>query len=171
MTTSSSPTLHPGTAAQAPLLSNLALRSKAFWGYDDAFLAACRGELTLDASVACDAVVAESGGTVTGFHLLAREPGRPFTGRLEMLFVEPSMIGTGIGRALLTDALLRAAGRGWTSLVLDADPGAEGFYLRLGASRVGESPSGSVVGRVLPVLELAVPRAQQGVADSDEAPP
>ena len=76
-----------------------------------------------------------------------------------MLFVEPSAIGRGVGRALLADARRDAASRGWTTLRVESDPGAEGFYLAHGARRVGLVSSGSVTGRELPLLELPVPLA------------
>jgi hypothetical protein len=34
---------------EAPLLSELAVRSKRYWGYDDDFINRCRGELLVDA--------------------------------------------------------------------------------------------------------------------------
>ena len=150
------PSLRAGTAAEAALLSDLALRSKAHWGYDAAFLAACRDDLILDVAMARAAVVAEADGAVAGFHLLVPERGAQAVGRLEMLFVEPVAMGRGIGRLLVRDALSRAAARGWRVLRLDADPHAETFYVRLGARRVGEVPSTAVPGRVLPLLELDV---------------
>ncbi|TCT06419.1 hypothetical protein EDC22_1111 [Tepidamorphus gemmatus] len=35
---------------------------------------------------------------------------------------------------------------------VDSDPFAEGFYLAMGAQRVGEAPSGAIAGRMLPRL-------------------
>jgi hypothetical protein len=37
-------------------------------------------------------------------------------------------------------------------LLIQSDPFAEGFYLRLGADRIGEVPSQALPGRVLPLL-------------------
>ena len=37
----------PATAADAPVLSNIAFRAKALWGYDAAFMEMCRDELTI----------------------------------------------------------------------------------------------------------------------------
>lgn len=45
---------------------------------------------------------------------------------------------------------------GLSSLLIDADPNAEGFYLRMGAERVGEVPSGSISGRMLPLLRYGL---------------
>jgi len=74
-----------------------------------------------------------------------------------MLFVDPTDIGSGVGRALLDDAVRYAARRGWSTLRVESDPGAEGFYVAHGARRVGAVPSGSVPGRELPLLDLPVP--------------
>ena len=151
--------LADGRADEAAALSDLALRSKAHWGYDAAFLEACREELTLTPEQAGGTrVVRDSAGTVVGFHLLAPDPDdRPGRGELLMLFVDPSAMGSGVGRVLLEDAVASAGERGWTALRVESDPGAEGFYVRHGARRVGRVPSGSVAGRELPLLELPAP--------------
>ena len=57
-------TMRPAAPSQAAFLSDLALRSKACWGYDPAFLSACRDELTIHPET-CDGVhvvVAQRGG-------------------------------------------------------------------------------------------------------------
>ena len=138
---------------EAEFLSALALRSKSHWGYSVEFLEAVRAELAMtEADCASGSViVAELDGHVVGFYALTGSP--PF-GELDSLFVDLGVIGTGIGRLLLDDALREAAARGFTSLTLDADPGAESFYLRHGAIRIGESPSGSIPGRLLPQMRF-----------------
>ena len=138
-----------GRAEDAEPLSRLALRSKGHWGYDAAFLEACRAELTVTPEQAGTTRVVRDGDVLLGFHLVD-------DGELLMLFVEPSAIGRGVGRLLLDDAVRTAAGCGWTTLRIESDPGAEGFYLAHGARRVGSVPSGSVAGRELPLLELRV---------------
>lgn len=146
--------LRPARPDEAALLSDLALRSKGHWGYDQAFLERCRAELTLRPGDLAPrrAVVAELAGRVIGFVTLEGEPPE---GEIGALFVEPDAIGsgTGAGRALFAHAVSVARAAGFARLRIDADPDAEGFYLRMGARRVGEAPSGSVPGRVLPRLE------------------
>ncbi|WP_425441239.1 hypothetical protein [Ruania alba] len=51
-------------------------------------------------------------------------------------------------------ALSSAADRGFRSLVLDADPGAEPFYAAHGAERIGSAASGSIPGRMLPHMRF-----------------
>jgi hypothetical protein len=80
----------PGEAAN---LSALALRSKAVWGYDAAFMEACRAPLTVDpeAIAKYPFYVLDEGGTITGFYGLSGQPPR---GEIEFLFVEPESIPT-----------------------------------------------------------------------------
>ncbi|MFI1147874.1 MULTISPECIES: GNAT family N-acetyltransferase [Streptomyces] len=121
----------PGEAEE---LTALVLRSKAYWGYDAAFMASCTPELRIPAGEVADRriVVAEeaSGGRVLG---LASLEGAPPVARLGLLFVEPGAIGRGVGRRLYRDALRRAAELGFRGLLIDADPHAAGFYRAMGA--------------------------------------
>lgn len=41
-------------------------------------------------------------------------------------------------------------------LVCQSDPFAEGFYLAMGMSRIGERASASIPGRKLPLLEMTL---------------
>src|SRR5690349_17541085 len=152
--------IRPARVEEASSLTELAMRSKAHWGYDDAFMAACRDELTIRPSFIDRVDVAELDGDVVGMVRLEPET-------LEDLFVEPAAIGTGVGQALFRHAVRRAAAEGMGRLRIDADPNAEGFYLAMGAVRVGESPSGSIPGRVLPKLELSVPSAIEGWVEAE----
>ncbi|UYM06216.1 GNAT family N-acetyltransferase [Solicola gregarius] len=147
--------VRPAVSAEAAILSALALRSKAHWGYSAEFLAACADELTFSPPQLASgtASVAEVAGSVAGFSLLK---GGPPEGELAALFVDPPYIGEGVGRRLLEDALAAARRLGFRRVRLDSDPGAEPFYARFGARRVGESPSGSIPGRVLPRMEFTL---------------
>jgi N-acetylglutamate synthase-like GNAT family acetyltransferase len=140
---------------EAAILSELALRSKAHWGYDETFMEKCREELTLRAAEveARRTVVAEREGRIIGFVTLQ---GEPPVGELGMLFVDPPAIGQGVGRLLFEHVLAAARGLGFVRLTLDADPHAEAFYLAMGATRVGTVPSGSIAGRELPVMVIGL---------------
>ncbi|MCP3800265.1 GNAT family N-acetyltransferase [Allokutzneria sp. A3M-2-11 16] len=140
--------LRPARPAEADELSALAQRSKAHWGYDADFMAAVRAELTYTAEhIALGGfTVAERNGEVLGFYGLAGSAPR---GELSDLWVDPPHIGTGIGRLLWTNAVRTARNMGWTELVLDAEPYAEGFYFAMGAQEIGVVTSGSLPGRTL----------------------
>ena len=147
--------LRPALPAEASSISALAMRSKAHWGYDDAFLTACEPDLTIDPAW-CDGVrllVAVRGGELLGY---CRVSGVAPNGELDGLFVDPSAIGTGVGGELLRAAAMVARSLEMTRLGIDSDPGAEEFYLHAGALRVGESPSTVIPGRMLPRLELTL---------------
>jgi GNAT superfamily N-acetyltransferase len=145
--------LRPARAGEAAGLSELAMRSKAHWGYSPEFLAACRDELTVD-PVDIEAgrvVVATRQGYVVGFSIVTGE--RPVA-ELEMLFVEPEHIGTRVGARLFEALCATAVADGFTVLHIESDPYALGFYEGRGAIRVAEAPSASIPGRTLPLLEL-----------------
>ncbi|MEU2613369.1 GNAT family N-acetyltransferase [Micromonospora sp. NPDC007271] len=142
--------IRPARPAEAGDLTELALRSKGHWGYDAEFLARCRTELTLTpADMATRQVtVAEREGQVVGLLVLA---GAPPELDLDMLFVDPPAIGSGVGRVLFEHAVAAARAAGARTLWIDADPGAEPFYRHVGAVPAGTSVSPST-GRTLPRL-------------------
>lgn len=140
------------------MLTGLVLRSKAYWGYDAEFMAACRDELTIAPGevVARRVVVAEVGRRVVG---VASLEGDPPVGEVGLLFVEPDAIGAGVGRDLYHHVLATARASGFTRLRIEADPNAVSFYRAMGARAAGGGPSGSVPGRGLPVFAVDLPRS------------
>jgi GNAT superfamily N-acetyltransferase len=151
--------IRPARPDEVAALGALAYRSKKHWGYDEAFMEACRDELTLtvDDLSSLTVYVLEHGETLLGFYALERL--RPEQQELHMLFVEPSHIRQGHGRTLLAHAKQQATTAGATSLVIQSDPHAMPFYESLGARKLGTRPSASIPGRLLPVLllQLALP--------------
>jgi GNAT superfamily N-acetyltransferase len=147
--------VRPARPDEAPALSALALRSKAHWGYDADFLARCRLVLTVSPRVidAGQVFVAEDHARVLGLCAL---DDRDAELKVDLLYVEPTAIGSGAGRALWSHAVSRARQLGLLSLSVVADPNAEGFYLRMGAARIGTVPSEVDPGRNLPLLRLAI---------------
>ena len=148
--------MRPARPAEAEALSTLALRSKAHWGYSSAFMEACRDELTYRADDIASAsfrfVVAEVDAAIVGFYALERLSAEEV--ELEALFVEPSHIGCGWGRALITHARQEAAKWGASTMTIQGDPHAEAFYRAAGGVRTGHRVSASVPGRYLPVFTI-----------------
>ncbi|MEH2626231.1 GNAT superfamily N-acetyltransferase [Bradyrhizobium sp. AZCC 1719] len=145
--------LRPARPEEGPALTELCLRSKAVWGYDDTFMQACRKELTLTPAtiLASQVQVAELNGRLAG---IAEVKSSGDTAQLEKLFVEPALLRTGAGRKLLDWAKATARAAGATALVIEADPDAADFYRRMGAVDDGLVPSGSIPGRLIPRLNL-----------------
>ena len=146
-------TMRTPTIDELPSLSGLCFRSKAVWGYDEEFMEACRGELSLEppALQLTSIVVAEQDGKPIG---VAQVKVVNDEADLLKLFVEPGALRNGIGKALFVWATDEAKKLGATRLTIDADPDAAPFYRRMGAYDVGQAPSGSVPGRMLPKLAM-----------------
>ena len=145
--------LRPARPDEAELLTDLCLRSKAVWGYDDAFMRACRAELTLSAAdlAPSSLQVAVDGNEVAGLVQIAVEGEKA---DLPKLFIAPSTLRAGVGRQLFDWAVKTARERGARWLWIEADPDAAAFYRRMGAIDDGVAPSGSIPGRYLPRLKL-----------------
>ena len=143
---------------EAAALSDLCVRSKAVWGYEDSFMALARSVLQVGVKqiAAGDVWVATTAdGSLAGIVALA--PGeQPDTLDLDKLFVEPRHIRAGFGRALLDHATQEARRRGATRLTILADPYAAPFYERRGARRIGEAPSDAIPGRMVPLYEIVL---------------
>lgn len=144
-------TVRPARPAEAGALTELVMRSKAYWGYSEEFMESCRAELTIapDQVLPSRMTVAESEGRVLAVATLEGTPAPTGDGELGMLFVEPDAIGEGVGSLLFRHIADLARSLGFRRFELDADPNAEPFYEAMGAVRVGVVPSGSIPGRTL----------------------
>ena len=142
---------------EATAITELVIRSKRHWDYDDEFIEIMTPVMTFtraDLESPADHVeVLEADGRLLGVFRLRRRTELAF---LEDLWVDPAAMGAGHGRRLFE----RAAGvaRGWGAGVMEfeADPFAEPFYLHLGAERVGMSPSEALPGRAIPLMRYAL---------------
>ncbi len=143
----------PVEAQDLAPLSALCLRSKAVWGYDEAFIEACREELTFTEQDLAETVItlAERSGELAGVVQLEVSEG---VADLLKLYVEPTMIGGGLGRLLFDWAVAEAKRQGARSMTIEADPHAKPIYEKMGAVLIGTAPSGSIPGRELPLLRL-----------------
>ena len=139
---------------EAEALTALALRSKAYWGYSQEFMAACRAELTYSQANICNNhfFVAENGNSIVGFYGLVRLSTAEI--ELEAMFVEPAFIGQGLGRTLIEHAKKSAANLGAVNMIVQSDPHATSFYLAAGGTLTGQTTSGSISGRYLPTFTI-----------------
>ena len=147
----------------ADTLTRIAFAAKSYWGYPERWIEQWQEALTITPKFITDnevyaAVFEEAMG---GFYALLKR-GREV--ELEHLWVSPEHIGTGVGRALFDHAVHKAAALGATTLSIEADPNAEGFYRRMGARRVGENVY-EIEGhrRELPLLIVDIPGRHRAV--------
>lgn len=139
---------------EASLLSALAFRSKAYWGYDAAFMEACREDLTLSREKVLEhpTYFLEADGDILGFYNLEHISGEEV--ELGYLFVEPNAIRNGYGGKLVQHARKTAKRLGYKFITIQGDPNAGGFYENCGATLVGNRPSTSIAGRELPLFRI-----------------
>lgn len=162
----------------ADLLSDIAMRSKSYWGYDNEFMQAAKKELTVTAVqlTSSDYIyrcIVDYEQQICGFYCLNLLPDMKDLARykvnqrslnelfkdnkmieLEALFVLPNKIGKGLGRQLFDHATEFACSEKYSTLLVQSDPNALDFYQRLGCKQIGEQESGSIAGRFLPLLSF-----------------
>jgi len=142
-------------AEDAPALTRLSFRSKQSNGYDDSFMAACIDELTVSPEQIRENEfwLAEDDKAVIGCACLIINQ-MELTGIVVALFIDPDRQKTGLGRLLWNRLVTSAKMHRLEKLSLDTDPFAVGFYRAMGLKIVGQSPSGSITGRMLPRMEI-----------------
>jgi molybdenum cofactor cytidylyltransferase len=150
--------IRPAVEMEAPVLSSLAMRAKAYWGYSAEALERWRPELAISPMDVREkpTFVAMVGAEIVGFYSLSPSHA---SWELDNLWVLPEFMQQGIGRALLSHALETATHAGASEVTVDADPNAESFYLECGAIRRGEVPA-PIIGdpkRVRPQLAFVQP--------------
>jgi GNAT superfamily N-acetyltransferase len=122
----------------AEALTRIAFASKRYWGYPERWISRWSAALTITPEFVRDNGVyaAVADGEPIGFYALS---GTGHEVELEHLWVSTAWIGSGVGRLLFEHAMDSATSRGARHVEIEADPNAEGFYLRMGARRVGEN--------------------------------
>ena len=135
-------------------MTEVAHDAKRYWGYPEHWIKHWQADLTISPEFIAnnDVYVAEQEGELLGFYaLIVREN----KAELEHMWVAPKHVGSGVGKELFINAMQRAAGQNVSEVQISSDPHAEGFYQKMGATRVGEVAS-EVDGqpRILPRLRV-----------------
>jgi GNAT superfamily N-acetyltransferase len=148
--------------SEAAALSELARRSKGYWEYSEEFMRACEEELTYRPEQIDNGdlsfFVGEVDGRVAGFYAIRRTS--PLEYELEALFVEPKLVGQGLGRALVDHGKSTVRSLGGECLLVQGDPHADGFYRAVGGEQIGMRESASIPHRYLPLFRISVSRAR-----------
>ncbi|MEO4042514.1 GNAT family N-acetyltransferase [Hoeflea sp. CAU 1731] len=150
-------TLRVGDPQDAMILTDLSMRSKQSNGYDDAFMDACRDELSVTPELlrAHRYWIAEAGNSVCGYACLAVDDDGA-QGEVAAFFVDPAWKRKGVGRMLWETLLTGARELQLKTLYLDADPSAVPFYEALGFGKIKDAPSGSIPGRTIPHMRISL---------------
>ena len=144
--------LRPARPDEGEQLREIAIASKAHWGYDlDRVRAwAAAGDFSPEALRSKELWVVEVDGRALGWAALI--PKRELCW-LDELWIEPAWIGKGIGRMLFQHAAERGRRLGAKRMEWEAERHAIGFYEKMGGRYLRDSTPG-VWGRFSPVFGL-----------------
>ena len=141
---------------EAPTLTEIAHAAKRHWGYPENWIEQWQDDLTItpDFITTNEMYVAVNSEEIAGCCALVM---RDSLAELEHMWIRPAHMGNGVGRALFNKIVARATTLDAKVMELSADPNAEGFYQRMGATRIGEVRS-EIDGqpRVLPRMSFAL---------------
>jgi GNAT superfamily N-acetyltransferase len=154
-------------AEDAQTLTSIALAAKRYWGYPENWMVHWQQLLTISAEYIQHhkAFKALKNDQIIGFYILTSTPEQL---DLQHMWVHPDEIGHGVGRALMEHAIRQAAHSELEIMEIEADPNAEGFYLKMGARHVGAriyKLEGQQ--RTLPLLQLHIPAALKNLENPD----
>jgi N-acetylglutamate synthase-like GNAT family acetyltransferase len=147
-------TLRRAAQSDCAALTDVCFRSKQANGYDDAFMEACRAELTISPETLAQKIfwMAEDDGVALGCAALTLVSAQQ--GEVSMFFVDPKVQGRRVGRMFWTTLFRLAHEQGLSTLELDADLTPVGFYEKQGFVEIGTAASASISGRLLPRMQL-----------------
>lgn len=151
--------------SDSEILTQISFASKRHWNYPDQYFDSWKDELTITPAYIKNnrVYVAEANGRIVGYFSLVEIKtdfwaGKVFVSKgfwLEHIFVLPEYIGKSIGRKLIDVLKLKCSEININKVKIFSDPNAKGFYDKLGACYLGESPS-SIEGRTVSLYELDI---------------
>lgn len=146
----------PVIPTDSTALTELTIRSKDHWNYGADLIEQWRDDLTLTENYLEKnrgyKLIKED--KIIGYYVFEKNDNK--TVKLEWLFVEPTYIGKGYGRQLVSHFLEICIATGIKKILLDADPNAEQFYAHFGFRTIDKKPT-SIPNRFMPVMELTIP--------------
>lgn len=145
-------TIRRAEIKEAAILTDIAIRSEAYWGYDESFMEIFRREykVTEDFIKSNPTFVLEEDGNIKGFYgIILRE----IDTELEFLYIDPAVIGTGYGKILWNHMVEQCKLLGVKEFILVTSPQAKAFYEKMGAVFMEEVNSLVIKDRRIPKLK------------------
>ena len=141
---------------EANILSQIAIAAKRHWNYPKHWMELWMPQLTFSPEYfkENESWAAELNGEVIAFYTLQQKDGNTW---LENIWVLPKYIGQGVGKELFLHVLSRSRALGYSTLQLEAEPHAVGFYEKMGMRKIGEHQyelDGQP--RILPLMEITL---------------
>jgi GNAT superfamily N-acetyltransferase len=130
------------------VLTDIAIRSKKYWGYTDEQIHSWLPELEIPVDfIAKHKLVKVLNDTsLIGFFALCKLDEETIT--LEHMWLEPGFIQKGLGKQIFSEILRCVRSEKYKTLTATADPNANGFYEKMGG-RVSNQVQSSIPGRIL----------------------
>ncbi|CUH97381.1 hypothetical protein P22_3509 [Propionispora sp. 2/2-37] len=151
--------------SESHILTDISFAAKRYWNYPKAYFEIWKDELTITPEYIQNnkVCVAEVDGRVVGYFSLVEVKRDFWAGRvfvnagfwLEHIFIQPEYIGRGIGTQLINYLEAMCRELGVDKVRIFSDPNANGFYDKMSARYLGESPS-SIEGRTVSLYELDI---------------
>lgn len=158
-------TIRKALMSDSVILTKISFAAKRVWNYPEAYFDIWRDELTISPEYLQHNTVylAEVNDEIAGYYSIVHKKqdfhsGQVFVAAgywLEHIFIKPSHIGQGIGSVLMGHARQVCIESEIDKLFIFSDPNSKGFYDKIGASFVGESPS-NIEGRTVSLYELKI---------------
>lgn len=150
---------------ESDVLTTLSFTSKHIWGYPEEYFDVWKNELTITESYIKNNQIylADYKGQVIGYFSVTQVPNDFYAGEvfvkkgfwLEHLFIKPEFIKKGVGTRLINFAVDLCRKNGVRTLNIFADSNAAGFYNKIGAVYIDESPS-SIMSRNVIIYQLNI---------------
>jgi GNAT superfamily N-acetyltransferase len=157
--------IREAVVSDSEILTQISFAAKRHWNYPDQYFDSWKEELTITPAYIKNnrVYVAEANGRIVGYFSLVEIKndfwaGKVFVSKgfwLEHIFILPEHIGKGIGTKLVAVLKLKCSEINIDKVKIFSDPNAKGFYDKLGACYLGESPS-SIEGRTVSLYELDI---------------
>ncbi len=147
-------TIRPAMPSEAGMLTDIACRSEAYWGYDPDFMKQFRSiyQVTEEFINQNPTFVMQEDNEIVAFYGLLLGP----EVWLEYFFVEPRHIGKGYGRLLWKHVAEYCREVAIREFRMVTSPQAKEFYVKMGATPLGEVESSLRKGRMIPLLVYCV---------------
>lgn len=157
--------IRKAVASQSEILTEISFAAKRYWNYPEEYFEVWKDELTITGAYIEENIVyvAEQDGKIVGYFSIAEVKEAFWAGEisvqkgfwLEHIFILPDFIGMGIGSELINFAKGLCKENGIEKLFIFSDPNSRGFYDKLRARYIIESPS-SIKGRTVSFYELVI---------------
>ncbi|MFZ5965671.1 MAG: GNAT family N-acetyltransferase [Bacillota bacterium] len=135
----------------AETLTNIAISSEAYWGYDTDFMEKFKSiyKVTEDFINNNPTFIMERDRDIVGFYSILIKKNET---SLEYFYIKPQCIGKGYGKLLWNYMIESCKNLGIKELVIVTSPQAKEFYTKMGAVQTDEIESLVKKGRMIPEL-------------------